>query len=265
MPGGAHVEILSSLRRQWILTSALVVLTVIGTAYALVKLPWTYEAKSSVVFLIPTQETKSFGGNPYLGFSQSLNETADVVRYEVMDVATANQLAAQGYTSTYLVADAVDTSGPVLDVTVTGKDKDGTVHTLSGVTSEISTKLSQLQVEIPSAKRIRDLVINYTPQASRVASKKARPLIVVVFVGLIMTVGIPVVVDAVRQRRSSKRKTQRREGSDELNRRLGAARRPADRDYAGIPTAADPGPEHDGYGAHHPHAAREPGRTVRQP
>lgn len=261
------MEILSSLRRQWILTSALVVLTVIGTAYALVKLPWTYEAKSSVVFLIPTQETKSFGGNPYLGFSQSLNETADVVRYEVMDVATANQLAAQGYTSTYLVADAVDTSGPVLDVTVTGKDKDGTVHTLSGVTSEISTKLTQLQVGIPSAKRIRDLVINYTPQASRVASKKARPLIVVVFVGLIMTVGIPVVVDAVRQRRGSKRKTktQRREGSDELNRRLGAARRPADRDYAGMPTAADPGPEHDGYGGHHPHASREPGRTVRQP
>jgi hypothetical protein len=249
--GGMCVEILSSLRRQWILACFLLLVTLAGTAYALVKIPWTYEAKSSVVFLIPAQQSKSFDGNPYLGFSESLNETADVVRYEVMDITTVNLLAAHGYTSTYLVADAIDTPGPVLDVTVTGKNKAITEHTLYGVTSEITTKLSELQGGIASSKKIRDLVITYTPQATRLASKKARPLTVVVGLGLILTVGIPVLVDAAYLRRRNRRKQPRGEGRDGLRNRPEVASRQVDRDYAGTPMGR--GRDAAGQGERAPH------------
>ena len=106
------MELLSSLRRRWILACILLVLTLAGTAYGYRKLPPTYQATSSVVFLAPKNMTKAFGNNPYLAFTSNINLTADVVRYETMDMRTAQLLAAEGYTSTYEVSDAVDTAGP---------------------------------------------------------------------------------------------------------------------------------------------------------
>jgi hypothetical protein len=261
------VAIWSSLRRRWILACFLLALTFAGTAFALVKLPWTYQARSSVVLLIPTQEAKTVYGNPYLGFSPTLNETADVVRYEVMDIRIVNLLAARGYTGTYLVVDAIDTSGPVLTVTVTSKDKAVAEHTLYGVTSEISTKLNELQVGLTSARKIRVLVITFTPQATRLSSKKARPLIVVAAVGLILTAGISVTVDVVLLRRRDRRGARQRGSNDERHYRLGAAGGGADDDHARTPNVGElsEGAAHRGEdGAHH-RSGRKQGRTVRRP
>jgi hypothetical protein len=204
------MELVAALRRQWILTCALLVLTLVGAAGALVKLPWTYQSTGNVVFLVSKNSAKTFGGNPYLGFNAALNQTADVVRYEVMDVNTANHLASQGYSSSYLITDAIDTAGPVLLVTVTGHDKTGVEHTLYGVLNEISVKLSSVQLGLAPDNKIRDLVLSTTPQAKKLVSKKARPLLEVVGLGFIFTVAIPLVVDAVRTRRSGRKSARRR-------------------------------------------------------
>jgi hypothetical protein len=201
------MELVAALRRQWILTCVLLVLTLAGAAGALVKLPWTYQSTGNVVFLVSKNSAKTFGGNPYLGFNAALNQTADVVRYEVMDVNTANYLAAQGYSSSYLITDAIDTAGPVLLVTVTGHDKTAAEHTLDGVLNEISVKLNSLQDGLAPDNKIRDLVVGTTPEAKKLVSKKARPLLEVVGLGVIFTVAIPLVVDAVRTRRSGRRRT----------------------------------------------------------
>jgi hypothetical protein len=195
------VELLSSLRRYWILTCFLLFITLAGTAAALIELPTTYQSVSSVVFLAPKNVAKTYGGNPYLAFNSTLNQTADVVRYETMDVRTANSLAARGYPSSYLITDAPDTSGPVLVVTVTGKNKAEVERSLHGVTNEVSTKLNALQDGLTSSNKVTDVVITFTPKPTVLSSKKLRPLTLVIGVGLILTVAIPLIVDSALMRR----------------------------------------------------------------
>jgi hypothetical protein len=199
------VELLSSLRRRWILVCIFLFITLAGTALAYVKLPWTYQASSSIVFLASKNMAKAFNGNQYLAFNAALNQTADVVRYETNDLRTVNFLASRGYSSTYLVTDAIDTSGPVLIVTVTGHQPASVESTLHGVTNEVNTKLAMLQSGLAPNYKIQDLVITFSPQPTRVKSKKARPLVVIVGLGLLLTVAVPSIVDAALLRRKDRK------------------------------------------------------------
>jgi hypothetical protein len=195
------IESLRILRRHWILTALMLVLALVGTATATLKLPRTYIASSSVVLLTSPNSSKANGNNPYLSFNGALNPTGDVVRYEVMDPRTAQVLASEGYSASYLVSDAVDTPGPVLDVTVTGSNKAVVDHTLSGVTTELSTKLEALQAGISPANRITMSTLAFG-SAKLSKSKLARPLVVILGFGLVLAFAIPLIFDAqMRQRR----------------------------------------------------------------
>lgn len=207
------MELAAILRRQWILTCVMIVITLVGVIGVLIKLSWTYQSTGSVVFLISKNSAKNFGGNPYLGFNTALNQTADVVRYEVMDIETANYLAAQGYPGSYLITDAIDTAGPVLQVQVTGHNKVAVGHTLYGVLNEISVKLNTLQAGVAPDNKIRELVIATSPKATVLVSKKARPLLEVLGIGFILIIGVPSIVDAVRTRRSPQRGARRESAS----------------------------------------------------
>lgn len=193
--------LLKAIRRRWILACVLFLFTLTATAAALFKLPWTYQSAASVVFLASRNTAKLAGGNPYLAFNSTLNQTADVVRYEMMDVRTANFLAAHGYSGVYMISDAIDTPGPVLNITVTGPNKAVVEHTLYGVTREITRKLTMIQAGLSPNNIIHDMLISFTPQATVLHSKKARPLVAVFALGLIFTLGITQVVDAVLVRR----------------------------------------------------------------
>ena len=195
------MELARILRRRWILAGTLLVLTFAATAGALFKLPWTYQAQSNVVFLASSNISKPYGGNPYMAFNSTLNQTADVVRYEVSDLRTAMALAARGYTSSYTIIDAVDTSGPILLITATGSNKASVEHTLNGVTQQIDIDLRQQQAGISSVNTIHDMVITFSPEAHRLTSKKSRPLSVVFGIGIALTIGIPMLVDAIMLRR----------------------------------------------------------------
>jgi capsular polysaccharide biosynthesis protein len=205
IPGGVRVELLSSLRRRWILVCIFLFITLVGTALAYVKLPWTYQASSSIVFLASKNMAKSFNGNQYLAFNAALNQTADVVRYETNDLRTVNSLASRGYSSTYLVMDAIDTPGPVLIVTVTGHQPASVENTLHGVTNEVSAKLAILQSGLAPNFKIQDLVITFSPQPIRIKSKKARPLSVIAGLGLVLTIAVPTIVDAALLRRKDRK------------------------------------------------------------
>jgi hypothetical protein len=196
-----HMTLLSSLRRRWILACALFLLTLAATAYGLLKLPSTYQSTSSIVLLAPKNTAKAYGGNPYLAFNSTLNMTADVVRYETNDSRTVNLLSARGYTADYLVTDATDTAGPVLIVTVTGKNKAMVESTLSAATSEISIKLEGLQANLTAANKIHSLVITFEEQPTTLTSKKARPLSVIAGGGIALSIGITLLVDAILIRR----------------------------------------------------------------
>ena len=141
-------------RRRWILTGLLLVLAVAGTAGAAMKLPRTYQAMSTVVLLPSVSASQPNGGNPYLSFTGSLPLTADVIAYQMMSPSSVQDLAMRGYGETYAVAPATNTTGPVLQTTVTGSNKNAVEHTLSGVTAKIGTQLSDLQRGITSRNQI---------------------------------------------------------------------------------------------------------------
>ena len=192
---------MKTLRKRWGLTAALLILTLIAVVVALVKLPWSYSATADIMLLPSNNLAKSYGGNPFLAFNSTINETADVIRYEATDMHTAKILAAAGYTQGYTIKDALDTSAPILLITVTGSNAGAVEYTLTGVVNEISTLLASQQSGFSAVNHIHDMVIASNPLASRVISKKARPLIIVLAVGLFFTVAIPVLVDAVTERR----------------------------------------------------------------
>lgn len=195
-------ESFRTLRRRWILTSLLFLLTLAGTAGALVKLPWTYTSQSTVVLLASPHASKAVAGNPYLAFDASITLTADVVRRVLMDPRTVQDLAGRGYSASYTVVDAPDTTGPVLLVTASGSNKAAVENTLHGVTNEVSTKLNELQSSVAPDNQIGQQVIAMSPQALLNKSKKARPLAVILALGLALTFVIPQILD----RRSATRR-----------------------------------------------------------
>jgi hypothetical protein len=201
------MDLVGSLRRRWILVAVLFALTLAATALALFKLPWTYQSQSAVVLLPSKSMSKADGGNPYLAFNSTLNQTGDVIRYEVTDLGTKADLVAHGYPESYTIIDATDTSGPILVITVTGSNKAAVEHTLYGVTQQVGTELNAQQAGISSADAIRDQVITFTPYATRLTSKKSRPLSVVFGLGLALTIGVPLMIDAAMVRRRTSRQT----------------------------------------------------------
>ena len=201
------MESLRILRRRWILTSTLLLLTLAATGAAAYSWPRTYVANATTVLLAPKNFAKPAGGNPYLVFDSSLTDTADVVRRQVGGPRVAETLAARGYTASYTVVPASDTTGPVLLITVTGKSKAVVESTLGAVTAEVGTVLTGLQVGagIVPDNQIKDLVVSMSPTATRSLSKLARPLVVVLAFGLVLTFFIPQIVDGQATRRQRRR------------------------------------------------------------
>ena len=76
---------LHTLRKHWILTSVLVLLTLVAAMGAWTKISGPYQSSSQVVFLASEQTSKPNGNNPYLSFDDTLSTTADIVRRHVED------------------------------------------------------------------------------------------------------------------------------------------------------------------------------------
>jgi len=197
-------------RRRWLLTAALLLLTLIGVIVALMELPPTYQSESQVVLLASPASSRPNGGNPYLSFSPALTLTADLVSRELMSPSTATYLASIGYPDSYTVALApytTPTTGSVLLITVSGTDKAGVELTLHGVINEISTLMARLQSANPPADRIRAMTISMTGQATLSLTQMARLLAVLIGVGLVASFGVPWIVDAQIAGRRVRRQT----------------------------------------------------------
>lgn len=199
------VASMRTLRRRWILTTTLLLLTLVGAALAWVKIPGPYQAESMVV-LIPSHQTSIVNGNnPYLSFGGSENVAGDIVLRQMMAPQTVVSLAARGYASSYEVVDDPSTSGPILDITVTGSNQSQVEATLQGVTAATQAKLLALQANLKPTDQITSMVASQDPSAHLLVSKKARTLVMVVGLGLILTYAIPQIVDAEISRRRGRR------------------------------------------------------------
>jgi hypothetical protein len=197
---------LHTLRRHWILTSVLVLLTLVAAMGAWVKIPGPYQSSSQVAFLASQQASKPNGSNPYMSFADTLSTTADIVRREVLDPRVVAALAARGFKDTYDVEDDPLGIGPVLVITATGRTQAGAMATQAAVTADVQTALQQLQSDVLPKNQITSMVVTSTPKPTLLVSKKARPVVAVLVVGFILILAIPQAVDAVQKRGTSRRK-----------------------------------------------------------
>jgi hypothetical protein len=194
-------------RRWWILSTVLLLLALAGAAATLMRLR-TYQANSSVVLLASRSAAKPNGANPYLSFSPSLTLTADAVSLEVMAPRTTQALAARGFRDPYAVALApstTNTTGSVLTVTVSGREKAGVERMLHAVTGQIGVDLLQSQNGVRPRNQIRAVTLSYTPQPTLSVTQTARPVAAVAALGLLLGFGIPVVLDGMVARRRIRR------------------------------------------------------------
>jgi hypothetical protein len=195
-----------TLRRRWILTSFLFLLTLAAALAAWVKLPGPYQAESITVLYPSQQASKLNGDNPLMSFGGSLNVAGDIVLREVSAPPYTAQLAAHGYTSSFTIADDPTSTGPILDVTVTGSTKSQVEQTLNGVTAAVRSQLAAIQQSYKPANRITSQVVSTQPTPKLLVSKKARTIVIVLGLGLVLTFAIPQVVDAeIAKRRGARR------------------------------------------------------------
>jgi hypothetical protein len=183
-------------RRRWILTILLLVVALAGAAGALLKLPKHYQAQSDVVLLPSTSTSALSGHNPYLAFNGSLPMTAQILSYQILNPSSLEKLAAQGYTENFAVSLAPTAGGaPILNVQVTGSNKDAVEQTLHGVTDAIGSRLSALQIGIARTNQITAMTLSVDAQPSLSLSKTEKPLIIILGLGVALALAIPLIVD----------------------------------------------------------------------
>jgi hypothetical protein len=188
-------ETLRILRRRWYITGPMLLLAVAGSA-ALAARPGPYQSVSQVVLLPSAQSSKLAGGNPYLSFDDSVTLTADLLRRQLTAPPVVQSLGKNGYRSSYQVVDDPLTVGPVLDITVTGSSKSSVEHTLVGVTDQAGKQLLVMQGHVAPIDRITLKTVSYDPTPSLLLSRKARTPLVALAIGLVLTVAVPLTVDA---------------------------------------------------------------------
>jgi hypothetical protein len=159
-----------------------------------------------MVALIPSHQSSIVNGNnPYLSFGGSENIAGDIVLRQMMAPQTVAALADRGYGESYEIVDDPATSGPILDITVTGSNQSAVESTLQGVTAATQAKLTALQAYLKPTDRITSIVASQDPSAHLLVSKKARLVVLVLGLGLILTYAIPQIVDAEITRRRDRR------------------------------------------------------------
>ncbi len=194
-----------TLRRRWILASFLLLLTLAAAVAAWVKLPGPYQAESMTVLYPSQQASKLNGNNPLLSFGGSLNVAGDIVLREVSSPAYVAQLVARGYSSSFTIVDDPNTTGPILDITVTGSNQGEVEQTLKGVTVAVKNQLALIQQNYKPADRITSQVVSTQPTPQLLVSKKARTIVIILGLGLVLTFAIPQVVDAeIAKRRGAR-------------------------------------------------------------
>lgn len=196
---------MGALRRRWLLTASLLLLTFIAVIGVYAKFPGPYSAESMVALFPSKQASQLNGNNPYLSYGGSENVAGDIVLREVSAPDSVAKLAAKGYTGSFTIADDPNTSGPILDITVTSKSQSVVENTLQAVTNAVQLQLASIQSNLKPANQITSQVVSFAPTPKLLLSKKLRTIVLALGVGLILSYAIPQIVDGNIERRRGNR------------------------------------------------------------
>jgi hypothetical protein len=235
-----------TLRRQWLVATAGLLVTVGLAAAALSLVPATYQASASVL-LLPKGGSGAAGENPYLSLG-GLQPTTDAVARAMLDSQVQKSLADRGAHAQYVVDTDRATNGPIIVITSQDSSPAEVLTTLRLVVAQVPRTLDGLQqaVNVPVRARMSLTVLTQDRRADAVLKGRIRALVAAVGLGLALTFAAVVFFDGLlasyRSRKTAMRVSEEPAGGpghrtyreDEARRRPvdGARLGPADEEHA---------------------------------
>ncbi|GAB7043502.1 MULTISPECIES: YveK family protein [Catenuloplanes] len=196
-------DVAKLLWRRWYLTAPLLLLTVIAMVWMALVVKPDYKAIGNVTLIPPTVSTQAA-----IGTTQEVNPwepsaLAEATLIRLQSKALADSLAAQGFQGEWTVT-TLDTNAPIISIEVVSpterQARDALSALITVVREEVATK--QEAYRLQDGEKITTLPLENSDSVEKVTTKLKRALVVVFGVGLILTIGVAVSVDAVLRRRA---------------------------------------------------------------
>jgi len=194
-----------ALLRLWWLTLLGVVLAVAGAGLAMVAVGPVYEVKATVLLLPPVASTGP-GANPYLGLS-GLDEVVDVLTRSMTSQSVGDQVAARWPQAEFVVERDLNSSGPIMIVTVDAKSAADATDITQQLVDLVPTTLEALQSSagVRSRSMVTHTVLTKFDRPEVVHSDQIRVGLAAAAAGLVGTAFLVALVDGrigARRRRS---------------------------------------------------------------
>jgi hypothetical protein len=197
-------DVLGALRRQWILTLVLVILTAglgVGAARIVAQ---RYTATAHVLFLPPAVNVAA-DENPYMKLG-GLYQAVEMVGVALSDQSTTDELKALSPKADVVVRQDPQSSAPLLLVTVVDSDEARTLRILDVVLAKVPTRLDQLQADIyvRAANRVTSIVLTKDTEAKPTGLDQLRAIIFAIAAGLLVSTILVAFVDGAASRRRAR-------------------------------------------------------------
>ena len=194
-------DVLSTLKRRWLLVLVGVLVTLVGCVAVARVVPPKYTLTANVL-LLPPQTVSPQGSNPLLVLGD-LNTVADVLSRSMTDDESISRMRAQGAVETFSATRDQTTSAPLLQTSATAKTLADAKETLDIITNSVPERLNSIQsaLGVQPAAVVTSTVLtnNNVPEVSR--KTQIQGIVGAAALGLFSTLLFVSVVDRRRQSR----------------------------------------------------------------
>ena len=220
-------EMFRVLRRRWFISVPVLLLTIVASVGAYLKLPPTYQTNAELT-LIASKTLSSYpgnGDNPYLSLGTLVPMTGILIS-ELSSHQAEQDLAQLGVVDSLSVAVPAYDPGPFLTLTLSGKDSTRLLQSMPTVIKFAKQQLYAMQqapvtsTSVPANSQIKAVVISSPSTPSPVTKKKREVVVGVAIGGIIALLLLSFGVEAIARRRGNG--TQPKDGG------LGSGRRAGD-------------------------------------
>jgi hypothetical protein len=186
-------------------TLALLMLTLLGAAYAGIRLPLKYNASITVTLLNSKESSNTLGdGNPYLSFDPAMVDMANLLALKLTSDSNSLALQQSGYAASFqaqVLSENPENEEPFIQVSVEGDSKEAVALTLQGVAASLSAQLGLVQAGVPAKERLSLQTIAEVSTPVPSWSTKIKPVLGFLAVGLVLTFLLPQAVEGSVARR----------------------------------------------------------------
>lgn len=196
-------QAVGALRRRWYVVLGGLVVTA-GLAFAAWRFSPPEYSAAGTELLLPAETQDNGINNPLLQL-ESLGAPASIVVARLNGEDAHDRVLLTNPTAEYTVVMDPDLRGPAILITATDKTAEGALKTLAVALDAVPESLKTLQDElnVPEAARVGSMRLTMDTQATPQTSATTRTIVAALGVGLGLTIGSAVGLDAIIQRRRS--------------------------------------------------------------